>query len=134
MRLRAGDVEWWDFRSWKGGAMIVPVVVGAFPEPFLHGFNGDPGGATVVVERRDDRAVARKLARIVRGNVLPPPARRSRPLPAGNVVVVDPSLAPATARAERRGDRVALLLGVAAARRLAADPHALRCATRASAP
>ena len=29
-RLHAGDVEWWDFRSWRG-AMRAPVVVGAFP-------------------------------------------------------------------------------------------------------
>jgi Domain of unknown function (DUF4430) len=38
-RLRAGDVAWWDFRSWAG-AERMPVVVGAFPEPFLHGWNG----------------------------------------------------------------------------------------------
>lgn len=37
--LRAGDVEWWDFRSWRK-QMREPVVVGAFPEPFLHGFGG----------------------------------------------------------------------------------------------
>jgi len=38
-RLRPGDVEWWDFRSWRE-QMREPVVVGAFPEPFLHGFDG----------------------------------------------------------------------------------------------
>jgi hypothetical protein len=38
-RLHAGDVEWWDFRSWSGD-MREPVVVGAFPEPFLHGYAG----------------------------------------------------------------------------------------------
>ena len=38
-RLHAGDVEWWDFRSWHG-EMREPVVVGAFPEPFLHGYLG----------------------------------------------------------------------------------------------
>jgi hypothetical protein len=38
-RLRPGDVEWWDFRSWNGD-MREPVVVGAFPEPFLHGWDG----------------------------------------------------------------------------------------------
>jgi hypothetical protein len=38
-RLRPGDVEWWDFRSWEE-KMREPVVVGAFPEPFLHGFDG----------------------------------------------------------------------------------------------
>ena len=38
-RLHAGDVEWWDFRSWED-EMREPVVVGAFPEPFLHGYMG----------------------------------------------------------------------------------------------
>ena len=38
-RLRPGDVEWWDYRSWSG-RMREPVVVGAFPEPFLHGWDG----------------------------------------------------------------------------------------------
>ncbi len=38
-RLRPGDVEWWDFRSWSG-EMREPVVVGAFPEPVLHGWDG----------------------------------------------------------------------------------------------
>jgi hypothetical protein len=38
-RLRAGDVAWWDFRSWAREGRA-PVVVGAFPEPFLHGWNG----------------------------------------------------------------------------------------------
>jgi hypothetical protein len=37
--LRDGDVEWWDLRSWRK-RMREPVVVGAFPEPFLHGFGG----------------------------------------------------------------------------------------------
>jgi hypothetical protein len=38
-RLHPGDVEWWDYRSWRH-AMNVPIVVGAFPEPFLHGYDG----------------------------------------------------------------------------------------------
>jgi hypothetical protein len=37
--LRDGDVEWWDYRSWRK-RMREPVVVGAFPEPFVHGFAG----------------------------------------------------------------------------------------------
>jgi hypothetical protein len=37
--LHEGDVLWWDHRSWEG-AMRQPVVVGAFPEPFLHGWDG----------------------------------------------------------------------------------------------
>jgi hypothetical protein len=34
--LRAGDQAWWDYRDWGGGKLHVPVVVGAWPDPFLH--------------------------------------------------------------------------------------------------
>ena len=34
--LHDGDIEWWDYRSWAK-EMRQPVVVGAFPQPFLHG-------------------------------------------------------------------------------------------------
>ena len=37
--LSAGDRVWWDYRDW-GAAMRVPAVVGAYPEPFLHGSEG----------------------------------------------------------------------------------------------
>jgi hypothetical protein len=52
--LRAGDVEWWDYRSWAK-EMRVPVVVGAFPEPFLHGYNGNTRPATVLAPSREAR-------------------------------------------------------------------------------
>jgi len=39
-RLHDGDVAWWDYRDWSGGAETLDVVAGAFPEPFLHGFGG----------------------------------------------------------------------------------------------
>jgi hypothetical protein len=45
-RLRAGDVAWWDFRAWAGQERA-PVVVGAFPEPFVHGWNGEVRPAAV---------------------------------------------------------------------------------------
>jgi hypothetical protein len=41
VRLHAGDIAWWDFRSWAGEPEQ-PVVVGAFPEPFVHGWAGQP--------------------------------------------------------------------------------------------
>jgi len=62
--LHPGDVEWWDYRSWRN-AMSVPVVVGAFPEPFLHGFDGKTRPAVVV----GTGAGARALARVVHGRV-----------------------------------------------------------------
>ncbi|TMK77953.1 MAG: DUF4430 domain-containing protein [Actinobacteria bacterium] len=62
-RLHPGDVEWWDFRSWRG-QMREPVVVGAFPEPFLHGFDGKTRPAAVRFApglARGARAIARLL-------------------------------------------------------------------------
>jgi hypothetical protein len=38
-KLRAGDRVWWDRHDWSA-AMRVPAVVGAFPEPFVHGIDG----------------------------------------------------------------------------------------------
>jgi hypothetical protein len=38
--LSPGDVVQWDYRYW-GGAMRVPAIVGAFPEPFVHGSRGE---------------------------------------------------------------------------------------------
>ncbi len=37
--LSPGDVVQWDYRRWDA-AMRVPAIVGAFPEPFLHGLKG----------------------------------------------------------------------------------------------
>ncbi|MEK6275477.1 MAG: DUF4430 domain-containing protein [Actinomycetota bacterium] len=62
-RLRPGDVEWWDFRSWSG-VMREPVVVGAFPEPFLHGWDGNVREVAVRYapgRRRGAQAIGRLL-------------------------------------------------------------------------
>jgi hypothetical protein len=108
VRLRPGDVEWWDYRSWQGAGISVPVVVGAFPEPFRHGFDWVKPGARVV----GSGAVAHKLQALVgRGP---------------NVIVISSAAAPGSAHAARSGSVVRLVLGTSAAARLAADPHALR--------
>ena len=46
-RLRDGDVAWWDYRDWSGDAETLEVVAGAFPEPFLHGYDGEVRPAAV---------------------------------------------------------------------------------------
>jgi len=46
-RLHDGDVAWWDYRDWSGDAETLEVVVGAFPEPFLHGYDGGTQPAAV---------------------------------------------------------------------------------------
>jgi hypothetical protein len=65
-RLRDGDVEWWDYTAWQR-PNEVPAVVGAFPEPFLHGLGGTVPPAVVVGQGR----VAHALAKLVRGRVAP---------------------------------------------------------------
>lgn len=62
-RLHAGDVAWWDYRDWSHDPEL-GVVVGAFPEPFLHGFGGKRRPAVVVYGhglRRDAERIARAL-------------------------------------------------------------------------
>ena len=46
-RLRDGDVAWWDYRNWSHDADTLEVVAGAFPEPFLHGYDGQIRPAAV---------------------------------------------------------------------------------------
>ena len=40
VKVHPGDRIWWDRHDW-GAAMDVPAVVGSFPEPFVHGFDGE---------------------------------------------------------------------------------------------
>jgi hypothetical protein len=61
-RLRDGDVAWLDYRGWQreGEARVV---VGAFPEPFLHGYDGETRPAAVRFE--GSRTRADRLARTI---------------------------------------------------------------------
>lgn len=109
VRLRAGDVLWWDYRHWSGATMSIPVVAGAYPHPFVD-------AATSVVS--SDRALAARIARQVHGVVN---ARRTL----RNFIVIDKGRGDYVhIRAFRRG--YYLELGVAAAHRLAADRAYLR--------
>jgi hypothetical protein len=69
-RLRAGDVEWWDYRSWEK-VERAPIVVGAFPEPFLHGYDGRRRAAAVRYAP-GLREPAQALARLVGAHSLAP--------------------------------------------------------------
>jgi hypothetical protein len=108
VRLHDGDVEWWDYRSWSE-RMRQPVVVGAFPQPFVRGQR-----PAVVV---GSGPAARTLARIVGGRVA-----RSAPADA-NVLRIVPGRGFA-GRVER--GRVVFTLGARDAVRLAADPTLAR--------
>ena len=110
VRVHPGDVLWWDYRHWTGSTMDIPVVAGAYPEPFLH------AGPTSVV---GDPALARPIAKQVRGTVNATRTLRS-------FIVVGGRLAPGTVHIARFRHGYLLELGADVARKLAGDPTALR--------
>lgn len=63
-RLRSGEVAWWDYRRWSGDEEV-EVVVGAFPEPLLHGYDGEVRPTAVRYERRDQRVAAEAVGELV---------------------------------------------------------------------
>jgi hypothetical protein len=116
-RLRDGDVAWVDYRAWEreGEARVV---VGAFPEPFVHGYDGRrrPG---VVRYAAGQEARARELARQVGAESVEP---LGTAVPDGaNVLEVRAGRqASAELLGETAGDPVRLVLGdVDVARRYA---------------
>jgi hypothetical protein len=126
-RLRDGDVVWFDYRSWRE-QMRLPVVVGSFPEPFLHGYAGKRRGTAVRYSSSELEPDARAVARLLAADSVEPD---STPVPQGvnSFVLVargpmrltaDPTRLPA-----RPGEPVAFLFsgdGTA----LAADPSLVR--------
>ena len=85
-RLRDGDVAWWDYRGW-GREGEARVVVGAFPEPFLHGYAGRTRKAVVRYARDVEHALARQLAADVAAQ-LDAVQPLGTPVPAGANVLV----------------------------------------------
>ena len=61
--LSGGDRIWWDYRDWTA-AMRVPAVVGSWPEPFAHGFQGNswPTSMDCRTDQQVCAAVSRRLA------------------------------------------------------------------------
>jgi hypothetical protein len=120
-RLRDGDVEWWDYRSWRD-PLDDAVVVGAFPEPLLHGYGGKRR-QTVVVS--SNRGLAKRIARLVRGSVV-----RTAPAHANVVeIVAEPSGRGRLYVELRRpgaGSPVRFVLAAPFASRLASDPQLAR--------
>jgi Domain of unknown function (DUF4430) len=85
-RLRPGDVLWWDYRTWSGDDMRQPVVVGAFPEPFLHGYDGHGRRAAVRFTEEHMRGTALGLAHLIGSKSV---ERTDVPIsPAANALVV----------------------------------------------
>lgn len=126
-RLRSGDVLWWDYRSWSGDDMRAPIVVGAFPEPFLHGYDGRVRPAAVRFETESMKGTALGLAHLIG-------ARSVEPLsvPVGsqaNTLVIVEDLPTYSFFAEFRspdgtaGSPVAFTLSFEDAKRLLKDPE-----------
>ncbi len=121
-RLHAGDVEWWDFRSWRE-RMREPVVVGAFPEPFLHGFDGQTRPAAVRYLTPALARLGRSLGRLVKARSVAP-ATQTVPDEANLLMLVPGG---SSMRGETRtpgaaaGSPVRFVVSAGAARRLVKD-------------
>ena len=119
-RLHDGDVEWWDYRGWRD-PLDDDVVVGAFPEPFRHGYGGERRRAVVV---SGAGGLARQVARLVGARVVAgdPPA-------GANVIELRRSVRPrfsARLSSPRPGAPVRFVLDAAFARRLLDRPTLAR--------
>ncbi len=112
--LHEGDVLWWDHRSWEG-QMRQPVVVGAFPEPFLHGWDGK---ARPVIVEGAPPGLRRRLAQLV----TPDEPSGSDP---NRLVVTEGSGFHARLRGSP-GDPVVFELGRESVERLLQDPSIAR--------
>jgi hypothetical protein len=118
--LHPGDVEWWDYRSWKH-EMHVPVVVGAFPEPFLHGYDGKTRPATIVYDSQTLQREARALGKLIHAKTL-----TADQLGAANVLFLTKADVPLSATSKGAGQPARFVIGPTAARRLLADPKLVR--------
>jgi hypothetical protein len=61
--LSPHDVVQWDHRDWRA-AMRIPAIVGAFPEPFLHGYRGKRLPVRVECEDEDSPACGEVKSRL----------------------------------------------------------------------
>ena len=61
MTLHPGDREWWDRRYWKD-LVQTPVAIGAWPEPFVHGYDGHRHPVAVADSAARERSPARCAA------------------------------------------------------------------------
>jgi hypothetical protein len=112
--LHDGDVVWFDYRGWAG-QMRVPVVVGAFPEPFAHGWNGHRRPTVIEGGPPSLEAELGELVGVRLGVGVP--VNRIRLVPGTGL---------SAASVGNAGDPVVFTLGRTTARRLLADPAAVR--------
>jgi hypothetical protein len=124
-RLRPGDVLWWDYRSWAGENMRQPVVVGAFPEPFVHGYDGHVRTAVVRYETDRMRAAALGIANAIGAKSVEPLTVKASP-EANLLEVLDgdvPFSAAQRGGAGGAGSPVVFRISFEDVKRLLRDPH-----------
>lgn len=63
-QIHDGDWILFDYHLWEH-SLFTTFLVGCFPEPFLHGYGGQPPGSTAVLYPPGRRAAAEKVARIL---------------------------------------------------------------------
>jgi hypothetical protein len=118
--LRDGDVEWWDYRAWAN-AIHVPVVVGAFPEPFLHGYDGERRKVALVYDSRDLAPQAKALGKLIGAKKL-----SADELKDADVLVLTRASVPFSATTKGAGEAVQFTIGAKDAARLIRNPKLAR--------
>ncbi len=58
-KINPGEVIWWDYHVWKAG-FANAAVIGCYPEPFLHGYNGQMK-TTIIMCLTDDLERGKRL-------------------------------------------------------------------------
>jgi Domain of unknown function (DUF4430) len=71
--LSSGDRIQWDLHSWRG-AMRIPGIVGAYPEPFVHGYRGKRLPVRVECDKPDGPACKEAIERLSKVGVVAPSA------------------------------------------------------------
>ena len=124
-RLRPGDELWWDYRSWTGDEMREPVVVGAFPEPFLHGYDGRVRPVAVRFEAENMRGTALGLAHLIGAHSVEELSVPAGPQANTLVVVEDAPTFSAELRSSdgNAGSPVVFTISFEDAKRLLKDPE-----------
>jgi hypothetical protein len=126
-RVHAGDVIWWDFREWSGEVAGVGVVVGAFPEPFLHGYDGNTRPAVVRYSKPEFETGARAIGKLIGAESVA--SWTERVPPNANLFLIDtvggPHLLARKRPGSRAGSRVIFILN-GDAMRLARHPQVVR--------
>ena len=146
VKLEPSDVVQWDYHRWTA-TQHIPATVGAFPEPFLHGFGGDRLPTRVECAEPDSKSCDDVIAALERQGVTAPsgvigasagkmslrvvvaPWKDAREIISGRVVEKGPAVSGVYARFTADG-KLALLDGAGQTAREAPPGSGLVAATQ----